>query len=155
MELAPLALPGHPPFNGVPLGDNGLWRWRRGCMARKDLYARKRGGEDVEVEIAAVNGELRRLRRELKTLSCGARGPAFFDGSPSWAFWGVGYCMASMTALSLTWQADNIRCSVGNVALTMYQLSGATRIGSTDFGTGSPGLPGAVPSGPDPGPPSP
>ena len=35
----------------------------------KDLYARKRGGEDVEVEIAAVNGELRRLRRELKT--CG------------------------------------------------------------------------------------
>ena len=36
---------------------------------RKDLYARKRGGEDVEAEIAAVNGELRRLRRELKT--CG------------------------------------------------------------------------------------
>ena len=36
---------------------------------RKDLYARKRGGEDVEAEIAVVNGELRRLRRELKT--CG------------------------------------------------------------------------------------
>ena len=30
-------------------------------------------------------------------------------------------------------QADNIHCSVGNVALTMYQLPGATRIGSTDF----------------------
>lgn len=37
--------------------------------SRKDLYARKRGGEDVAEEIAAVNGELRRLRRELKT--CG------------------------------------------------------------------------------------
>lgn len=37
--------------------------------SRKDLYARKRGGEDVEPEIAAVNEELRRLRRELKT--CG------------------------------------------------------------------------------------
>ena len=36
---------------------------------RKDLYARKRGGEDVEAEIAAINAELRRLRRELKT--CG------------------------------------------------------------------------------------
>ena len=33
----------------------------------------------------------------------------------------------------LTLQADNVRCSVGNVALTMYQLEGATRIGSTDF----------------------
>lgn len=33
----------------------------------------------------------------------------------------------------LTLQADNVRCSVGNVALTMYQLPGATRIGSTDF----------------------
>ena len=30
-------------------------------------------------------------------------------------------------------QADNIRCSVGNVALTMAQLQGATRIGSTDY----------------------
>ena len=33
----------------------------------------------------------------------------------------------------LNLQADNIQCSVGNVALTMYQLEGATRIGSTDF----------------------
>ena len=33
---------------------------------RKDLYTRKRGGEDVAEETAAVNGELRRLRRELK-----------------------------------------------------------------------------------------
>lgn len=30
-------------------------------------------------------------------------------------------------------QADNIRCSVGNVALTMAQLQGATKIGSTDY----------------------
>lgn len=30
-------------------------------------------------------------------------------------------------------QADNIQCSVGNVALTMAQLQGATRIGSTDY----------------------
>jgi len=30
-------------------------------------------------------------------------------------------------------QADNIRCSVGNVALTMAQLQGATRIGTTDY----------------------
>ena len=37
--------------------------------SRKDLYARKRGGEDVEAEIAVFNAELRRLRRELKT--CG------------------------------------------------------------------------------------
>ena len=36
---------------------------------RKDLYARKRGGEDIEAEIAVFNAELRRLRRELKT--CG------------------------------------------------------------------------------------
>ena len=36
MELAPLALPGHPPFDDVPLGDNGLWRWRRGCIAAAD-----------------------------------------------------------------------------------------------------------------------
>lgn len=33
----------------------------------------------------------------------------------------------------LNLQADNIRCSVGNVALTMCQLQGATRIGSTDY----------------------
>ena len=33
----------------------------------------------------------------------------------------------------LTLQADNIRCSVGNVALTMVQLPEATRIGTTDF----------------------
>ena len=33
----------------------------------------------------------------------------------------------------LNLQADNIRCSVGNVALTMAQLQGATRIGSTDY----------------------
>jgi len=37
--------------------------------SRKNLYVRKRGGEDVEPDISAVNGELRRLRRELKT--CG------------------------------------------------------------------------------------
>ncbi len=30
-------------------------------------------------------------------------------------------------------QADNIHCSVGNVALTMAQLQGATRIGSTSY----------------------
>ncbi len=30
-------------------------------------------------------------------------------------------------------QADNIHCSVGNVALTMAQLQGATKIGTTDF----------------------
>ena len=30
-------------------------------------------------------------------------------------------------------QADNIRCSVGNVALSMSQLQGATRIGTTDY----------------------
>lgn len=33
----------------------------------------------------------------------------------------------------LTLQADNIRCSVGNVALTMAQMPEATRIGTTDF----------------------
>lgn len=33
----------------------------------------------------------------------------------------------------LNLQADNIQCSVGNVALTMAQLQGATRIGSTDY----------------------
>ena len=33
----------------------------------------------------------------------------------------------------LNLQADNIRCSVGNVALTMAQLQGATKIGTTDF----------------------
>lgn len=33
----------------------------------------------------------------------------------------------------LTLQADNIHCSVGNVALTMFQLQGATKIGTTDF----------------------
>lgn len=33
----------------------------------------------------------------------------------------------------LNLQADNIRCSVGNVALTMAQLQGATRIGSTEY----------------------
>lgn len=30
-------------------------------------------------------------------------------------------------------QADNIQCSVGNVVLTMYQLDGATRIGSLNY----------------------
>ena len=30
-------------------------------------------------------------------------------------------------------QADNIHCSVGNVALTMAQLQGATRIGTTTY----------------------
>ncbi len=30
-------------------------------------------------------------------------------------------------------QADNIHCSVGNVALTMAQLQGAAKIGTTDF----------------------
>lgn len=30
-------------------------------------------------------------------------------------------------------QGDNIRCSVGNVALTMFQMPEATRIGGTDF----------------------
>ena len=33
----------------------------------------------------------------------------------------------------LTLQADNIQCSVGNVALTMSQMPEATKIGSTDF----------------------
>ncbi|MDE6997427.1 MAG: hypothetical protein K2P04_06100 [Oscillospiraceae bacterium] len=33
----------------------------------------------------------------------------------------------------LTLQGGNIRCSVGNVALTMFQLEGATKIGSIDF----------------------
>lgn len=33
----------------------------------------------------------------------------------------------------LTLQGDNIRCSVGNVALTMFQMDGATKIGSIDF----------------------
>lgn len=33
----------------------------------------------------------------------------------------------------LTLQGDNIRCSVGNVALSMLQLEGATKIGSMDF----------------------
>ena len=33
----------------------------------------------------------------------------------------------------LNLQADNIQCSVGNVALTMAQLQGATKIGSTDY----------------------
>ena len=33
----------------------------------------------------------------------------------------------------LNLQADNIRCSVGNVALTMAQLQGAAKIGTTDF----------------------
>lgn len=36
---------------------------------RKELYAEKREGADVEPEIAAINMELRQLRRELKT--CG------------------------------------------------------------------------------------
>ena len=30
-------------------------------------------------------------------------------------------------------QGDNIQCSVGNVALTMFQLKSATRIGSLSF----------------------
>lgn len=33
----------------------------------------------------------------------------------------------------LTLQSDNIGCSVGNVALTMFQLDGATRIGPISF----------------------
>ncbi len=33
----------------------------------------------------------------------------------------------------LALQSDNIQCSVGNVALTMFQLEGATKIGSTDY----------------------
>ena len=33
----------------------------------------------------------------------------------------------------LALQADNIRCSVGNVALTIVQMPEATRIGTTDF----------------------
>lgn len=33
----------------------------------------------------------------------------------------------------LNLQADNMRCSVGNVALTMAQIEGATMIGSTDY----------------------
>jgi len=33
----------------------------------------------------------------------------------------------------LVLQSDNIQCSVGNVALTMFQLEGATKIGSTDY----------------------
>ena len=37
--------------------------------SRKELYGQRRAGWDVEAEIAAVNGELRQLRRELKT--CG------------------------------------------------------------------------------------
>lgn len=36
---------------------------------RRGLYAEKRAGEDVEVLIAAINGDLRQLRRKLKT--CG------------------------------------------------------------------------------------
>ena len=35
-------------------------------------------------------------------------------------------------------QADNIHCSVGNVALTMAQLQGATRIGTTVRQVGRP-----------------
>lgn len=34
--------------------------------SRKELYGQRRAGWDVETEIAAVNGELRQLRRELK-----------------------------------------------------------------------------------------
>lgn len=30
-------------------------------------------------------------------------------------------------------QADNIACSAGNVALTMFQMEGATRIGTISF----------------------
>lgn len=37
--------------------------------SRKELYRQRRAGWDVETEIAAINGELRQLRRELKT--CG------------------------------------------------------------------------------------
>ena len=37
--------------------------------SRKELYGQRRAGWDVEAEIAAINGELRQLRRELKT--CG------------------------------------------------------------------------------------
>ncbi|MCI8328380.1 MAG: relaxase/mobilization nuclease domain-containing protein [Oscillibacter sp.] len=37
--------------------------------SRKELYRQRRAGWDVEAEIAAINGELRQLRRELKT--CG------------------------------------------------------------------------------------
>lgn len=33
----------------------------------------------------------------------------------------------------LTLQGDNIRCSVGNVALTMFQMKEATKIGSIEF----------------------
>jgi len=33
---------------------------------RKKLYGRKRGGEDVEADIAAINNDLRRLRRDLR-----------------------------------------------------------------------------------------
>lgn len=36
---------------------------------RKELYGKKREGEDMEDEIAAINGELRPLRRDLRT--CG------------------------------------------------------------------------------------
>ena len=36
---------------------------------RKELYSQRREGLNVEAEIAAINGELRQLRRELKT--CG------------------------------------------------------------------------------------
>ena len=37
--------------------------------SRKELYCQRRAGWDVEAEIAVINGELRQLRRELKT--CG------------------------------------------------------------------------------------
>lgn len=37
--------------------------------SRKELYRQRRAGWDVEAEIAVINGELRQLRRELKT--CG------------------------------------------------------------------------------------
>lgn len=37
--------------------------------SRKELYGQRREGLNVEAEIAAINGELRQLRRELKT--CG------------------------------------------------------------------------------------
>ena len=37
--------------------------------SRKELYGQRQAGWDVEAEIAAVNGELRQFRRELKT--CG------------------------------------------------------------------------------------
>jgi len=39
---------------------------------RKELYSQRREGLNVEAEIAAINGELRQLRRELKT--CGRIG---------------------------------------------------------------------------------